>query len=106
MEDKWLNVEFGARVRERRKKADLSQDDLAAAAKVSRTSVVNIERGRQGVSIGTLYRLANALACNPADLLPLRPAARLPRIAIGDGSREAEQAVLLVMQAGEGARGG
>jgi len=49
MEETWLNREFGSRLRERRKKAELSQDGLASAAGLSRTSVVNIERAAHWV---------------------------------------------------------
>lgn len=100
-----MNTEFGAQLRDRRKKAGMSQDTLAEAAKLSRTSIVNIENGRQGVSLGTLYRLADALACTTADLLPVRPEMTLPRIAIGDGSADAKQAVMLVMRRARGRKG-
>jgi transcriptional regulator with XRE-family HTH domain len=103
MDEAWLNLEFGSQLRERRKAAGISQDALAEAAGLSRTSVVNIEKGRQGVSLGTLYRLADALACASADLLPRLPEADLseadlPRIAIGDESVESRQAVMRVMR--------
>ena len=98
MEETWLNREFGSRLRERRKKAELSQDGLASAAGLSRTSVVNIERGRQGVSLATIYRLAEALGCASTDLLPPLPETQVPRITIGDQSSESRQAVMRVMQ--------
>lgn len=76
----------------------MSQASLAVAADLSRTSVVNIEKGRQGVSLGTLYRLAEALACDCADLLPAPPTADLSRIAIRDQSTEARRAVMRVIR--------
>ena len=98
MDETWLNQEFGTQLRARRRKARLSQDGLAAASGLSRTSVVNIEKGRQGVSLGTLYRLARALACDTSELLPPIPTSDLPRITIGDESAETKQAVMRVMR--------
>jgi transcriptional regulator with XRE-family HTH domain len=37
---------------------------------LSRSSIANIERGKQGVSLLQLYVLAEALEVTPADLLP------------------------------------
>lgn len=91
-------MEFGARVRERRRRAGMSQDQLADAAFLSRTSVVNIENGRQGVSIGTLYRLAEALACAPGELLPPVHEVEVPDITIGGETDSARQAVMKVLR--------
>lgn len=93
-----MNVEFGAGVRERRRRAGMSQDELADAASLSRTSVVNIENGRQGVSIGTLYRLAEALACAPGELLPRVHEVEVPHITIGGEADSARQAVITVLR--------
>jgi transcriptional regulator with XRE-family HTH domain len=104
MDEARLNLEFGSRLRERRQEAGMSQETLAETAGLSRTSVVNIEKGRQGVSLGTLYRLANALACDCADLLPPPPEGQaipeidLPRIAIGDERADSRRAVMRIMQ--------
>jgi DNA-binding XRE family transcriptional regulator len=90
VDDQWLLVAFGDRVRQRRGEAGLSQRQVAEAADLSRASVVNVETGRQGVSLGTLYRLARALGCEPAELLPRPPQTETPRIAFGvddDSSR-------------------
>lgn len=47
----------------------LQQQDLARLIGVTRTSVSNIERGKQGVSVSMFCRIANALNENPADML-------------------------------------
>jgi transcriptional regulator with XRE-family HTH domain len=97
--------EFGSQLRQQRRKAKLSQDALAEASGISRTSVVNIESGRQGVSLVTLYRLADALACEPSALLPSRPSVDVPKILYGadsDESREAAMRVARRMEGGEG----
>lgn len=80
----------------------MTQDDLALLAEISRTSVVNIEKGRQGVSLHTLYRLAQALDVPPAALLPSPPASHTPHIALGDDSERGRQALQAVLRrAGE-----
>ena len=66
-----FDVEFGERVRSARLDARLTQEDLAQRVGLSRTSVVNIEHGRQGVYLRFLIPLANALECSAVSLLPL-----------------------------------
>jgi transcriptional regulator with XRE-family HTH domain len=65
-----LYQEFGLRVRSARKGAGLSQQKLAERVGLSRTSITNIERGRQQVALHMLYRLASAVGKNPSELLP------------------------------------
>jgi transcriptional regulator with XRE-family HTH domain len=97
--EQWsLEQEFGALLRTFRTRAGMSQEDLASASALSRTSIVNIENGRQGVSIQTLYRLADALECEPAELLPGRQRPEIPAIALGDGGSASTQAVLRLLQ--------
>lgn len=91
-------MEFGERVRERRRRSGMSQDELADASSLSRTSVVNIEKGRQGVSLGTLYRLAEALMCSPGELLPPHHEFDVPPITIGGETDSARHAVLSVLR--------
>ena len=63
-------AEVGRRVRQAREYAGLTQDALAARVSLSRTSVTNIEKGRQKVLLHTLCGLATALGVAPACLLP------------------------------------
>jgi transcriptional regulator with XRE-family HTH domain len=94
VDDRILANEFGAQLRQVRNRRGLSQDQLAKAAELSRTSIVNIEAGRQGVALGTVYRLAEALAVAPAHLLPdAGPPSEVPPIAIGGSTDESEQIV-------------
>jgi transcriptional regulator with XRE-family HTH domain len=65
-----LYREFGRTLRARRKHAGLSQDDVAQRVGMSRTSITNIEQGRQHISLHVLYELAGAVGITPADLLP------------------------------------
>ncbi len=55
-------------LRERRK---MTQEELANASGVSRTTIANIERGVEtSTTIGTIAKLAEALGVTPAKLLP------------------------------------
>jgi len=60
--------ELGHRIQRARTKKGLTQESLASLVGLSRTSVVNIERGRQKVLAHTLVRLARALKEDIADL--------------------------------------
>jgi len=48
---------------------DMTQDALAIHSGVSRATIANIERGRQSVTIGILYRLSRALRVDAGTLL-------------------------------------
>lgn len=61
---------FGEHFRKLRKAAGLTQEDVAERVGLTRTSVTNIERGRQHISLHQLYLLAAAVGRNPAELLP------------------------------------
>lgn len=65
-----LYKRLGRRIGELRNAARVSQFELACKIGLSRTSVTNIERGRQRVQIHTLYSIAKAIGKGPADLLP------------------------------------
>lgn len=67
-----LTAAFGERLREIRKNDGMSQDALGRRAGLSRTSITNIEQGRQHVSLDVLYRLADALGLEPSQLLPAK----------------------------------
>lgn len=62
--------EFGRLLREFRDQAQLSQLDVSKRVGLSRTSITNIESGRQQVSLHLLYSLASAVGANPESLLP------------------------------------
>lgn len=64
---------FGRRLAWLRKKAQVSQLKLAEFVGLSRTSITNIERGRQPVQLHTLYSMASALREDPPELLPAIP---------------------------------
>ena len=58
---------FGDRVRELRKAAGLSQEELADRAELDRSYVGCIERGERNLSIENICRLAKAIGVAPAD---------------------------------------
>jgi len=62
--------EFGELLRLARKAKRLSQADVALGVGLSRTSVANIERGRQRMSIHLLMDFARELDVEPCALLP------------------------------------
>lgn len=67
---KSIYLQFGRQVREIREKAGLTQEELAVAISMTRTSITNIEKGRQKILLHTLYDIAMALNVDIRDLLP------------------------------------
>lgn len=63
-------IEVGNRVRQARQKIGMSQQALASLVSLTRTSVTNIEKGRQKFLVHTLMDLASALQVEPETLLP------------------------------------
>lgn len=59
---------LGERVRERREKRGLTQEELAHRAGLHRTYMTHVETGRVNPALETLARLALALECDVADL--------------------------------------
>jgi len=64
-----VHIAFGARVRLIRETLGLNQAELAARVKLERTSVVNIEAGRQRLLLHTIEDFARALGTTPKHLL-------------------------------------
>ena len=67
--------EFGRGLRSARKAANLTQEALAERVGLSRTSITNIEKGRQHVSLHILFSLAAAVVVEPVELLPQKESA-------------------------------
>lgn len=65
-----LYKQIGTSIAALRRRRDRSQESLAAEVRLTRTSVTNIECGRQHVQIHTLYAIAEAFGVPPSDLLP------------------------------------
>ena len=64
-----MKAAYGWRLQTARRKAGLTQDQLAARLGLSRSSVANIESGRQGVGVDGVFAHARALDVDPAWLL-------------------------------------
>jgi transcriptional regulator with XRE-family HTH domain len=67
--------EIGRRVRAARKAQTLTQEALASLVSLTRTSITNIEKGRQKMLLHTFADLAAALQVEYAALLPDSPVA-------------------------------
>ncbi|WP_329176814.1 helix-turn-helix domain-containing protein [Streptomyces sp. NBC_01477] len=61
---------FGERVRQARTALGLNQQTLGSAVGLNRTSISNIEKGRQRVPLHMLLEFASALHVEPESLLP------------------------------------
>ena len=68
--DGGLYTALGALIRARREREGMTQSELARRVGMTRTSITNIESGRQKVQLHTLYDVAKALNVSPEDLLP------------------------------------
>jgi transcriptional regulator with XRE-family HTH domain len=64
--------EVGRRIREARlkRKPKLTQQGLAKQVSLTRTSITNVEKGRQKILLHTLADIASALLVDPISLLP------------------------------------
>src|ERR1039458_5863710 len=63
--------EVGSRIREiRLNKKTFTQEALAISVGLTRTSLTNIEKGRQKLLLHTFSQIASALGVTPNDLLP------------------------------------
>ena len=65
-----LTLWIGRNVALRRREKKLSNDDIARLVGVTRTSITNLEAGRQKVPVALLYRVALALDADPRAFFP------------------------------------
>jgi transcriptional regulator with XRE-family HTH domain len=80
MDASFIYKEFGRRLRDVRKKAELTQATLADRVGLSRTSITNIEKGRQRIPFHLLFPLASAVGVDPGTLLPERTESAVPGV--------------------------
>jgi transcriptional regulator with XRE-family HTH domain len=71
--------QFGQLLAETRRKKGISQELLADELGLSRTSITNIEKGRQPVQLHSLYCIARFLGVELKDLLPSPRIFDMPR---------------------------
>ncbi|GGW61447.1 helix-turn-helix domain-containing protein [Alishewanella tabrizica] len=65
-----ISIVIGAKIREKRHLAKISQDNLALHADVDRSYLGRIERGEANITVSMLYRIAMVLDCDAKELLP------------------------------------
>lgn len=65
-----LYKEIGKRIRETRELKNINQEELANSIGLSRTSITNIEKGRQKLLVHTLINIAKELSIDVETLLP------------------------------------
>jgi transcriptional regulator with XRE-family HTH domain len=65
-----MNVaeQFGANLRRVRKRADMSQEQLAWGASLHRTAISHLERGLRLARVDTIAKLSGALEADPGEL--------------------------------------
>ncbi|MBL1409002.1 helix-turn-helix transcriptional regulator [Sphingobacterium sp. C459-1T] len=61
--------EIGSFLRERRKKAGLSQDQLAARCDLTKSNISNIENGKKDFNFTTFLEYSKGLGKQPKELL-------------------------------------
>jgi transcriptional regulator with XRE-family HTH domain len=64
-----LAARFGDNLARHRKRADLSQEELALRASLHRTEISNLERGLRIARVDTLVKLKSCLEVSADDLL-------------------------------------
>jgi transcriptional regulator with XRE-family HTH domain len=65
-----IYLKIGEKIKFIRKKKSLKQEDLSHKIGLKRSSIAQIEAGKQAVSIHALYRIGEVLNTNIFDLLP------------------------------------
>ena len=62
-----IKLKVGQRIKELRKKLELSQEALANEAEVDRTYMTDVENGRRNISVEVLERIITALKVSYSD---------------------------------------
>jgi len=78
-------LDFGRRFKVARDKNNVTQNEVAKRVGLSRTSITNIECGRQQVSLHVFLSLSKAVGVEPQQLLP-----NIDLICADDGKLKAE----------------
>ncbi|MCL4541602.1 MAG: helix-turn-helix domain-containing protein, partial [Chloroflexi bacterium] len=86
-----LYAVIGQRLLWARQRQGITQEELAQHIGLTRTSIANIERGRQRVQIHTLYTLAKVLHVPLGTLLPVDETAVDARISEEVATRPPEE---------------
>lgn len=86
---KTLNQFVGERLLARREALGYTQDQVSEATGITRTTILNIEKGKHAVLMANLYRIALHYNLEIADLLP--PFAELASALMGEEVAELVQ---------------
>jgi transcriptional regulator with XRE-family HTH domain len=65
-----LAIQFGLKLRSKRKELGISQDKLALLAEIDRSYAGRIERGEVNITLEKAYQLAEVLGCDVREFLP------------------------------------
>ena len=63
------HLELGERIQKLRKANNLTRDQLASKAGLSSKFLYEIERGKKGLSVESLIKIADALSCSYREIL-------------------------------------
>jgi transcriptional regulator with XRE-family HTH domain len=63
-------IALGSNIRSARERKGLTQEALASLVSMTRTSITNLEKGRQRFLVHTFAQISKALECKPDDLMP------------------------------------
>lgn len=72
-DERLLYKEIGKRIRLARERLGLTQAELGIAVDLSRTSITNIESGRQSLLVHSLVAISGVLDIRPSLLIPDEP---------------------------------
>lgn len=72
LDEDLLYRKIGELVKQRRVDLGLGQAEVALAAGLTRTSISNLEKGRQRVPLHVLYKICSALDVEVSSILPPR----------------------------------
>jgi transcriptional regulator with XRE-family HTH domain len=67
--EKRVLAKLGDVIRARRNELSMSQEALADAAKITRTHMGEVERGKRNVSVLAVVRIAAAMKVQPSEIL-------------------------------------
>ena len=65
-----LIQKFAEKLRVLRVEKNISQDTLSKLTDIDRSYIGRIDRGEVNISLDKLFKIAKALKCQPADLMP------------------------------------
>jgi len=91
VDDQELYRIVGKQLRERREKLKLSQSKIADDVGLLRTSITNIESGRQKPPLHVLYSICLALKIEVVDVLPKTSDVELRKVVAVEVNKETKQ---------------